>query len=74
MPGDCVCALFEEFATRAIISTTEDEVDFGEAFGCARCLVDVVAAEVADVIDRFLNWEGSEVLIAEGYGPLVTIS
>lgn len=72
MPGNCVCALFEELSTGAVVSTTEDEMNFREAFWCAGCLVDVMAAEVADVIDGFLNWEGGEVLVTEGCRSLVT--
>lgn len=72
VPGNCVRALFEKLATGAVVSTTEDEVNFWEALWCAGCLVDVVAAKVADIIDCFLDWEGSEVLITEGCRLLVT--
>lgn len=67
MPGDGVCALLEELGASAVVGAAEDEVDFWEALGCAGGLVDVVAAEVAGVFDGILDWEGSEVLVTEGW-------
>ena len=46
-------------------------MDFWEALGSAGGLVDVVAAEVAGVVDYFLDGEVGEVLVAEGWDLLV---
>jgi len=68
VPGDGVGALLEELGAGAVVCAAEDEVDFREAFGGARGLVDVVSAEVACIVDYFLDGEGGEVLVAEGCG------
>lgn len=65
VPGDRIGALFEESGTGAIVRTAEDEMDLGEALGCAGGLVDVVSAEVSGVLDGVLDGEGREILIAE---------
>ena len=51
----------------AVVGTAEDEVDFWETFGCTGGLVYVVAAKVAGIVDGFLDGEGGEVLVAEGW-------
>jgi hypothetical protein len=65
VPGDGVGALLEEGLTGAVVGAAEDEVDLREAFGGSGGLVDVVAAEVAGVVDDFLDRAGCEVLVAE---------
>lgn len=67
VPGDGVGAGFEELGAVAVVGTAEDEVDFGEAFGGAGGLVDVVAAEVAAKVEGFVDGEVGEVLVAEGW-------
>lgn len=57
VPGNGVGALLEELGAGAVVGAAEDEVDFREALGCTGGLVDVVTAEVAGVVDGFLDGE-----------------
>jgi hypothetical protein len=66
VPGNGVGALLEELGAGAVVGATEDEVDFWEPLGGTGGLVYVVTAEVAGVVDGFLDGEGGEVLVAEG--------
>ena len=50
-----------------------DEVDFWVAFGGARCLMDVMAAEVAAKIKSLVYWKGCKVLVAEDWRLLVRL-
>lgn len=67
VPGDGVCALLQEGCAGAVVCAPEDQVDLREALGGAGCLVDVVSAEVAGVLDCFLDGQRSEVLVPEGW-------
>jgi hypothetical protein len=67
VPGNCVGALCQEIGASTIVCTPEDQVDFWESLGGTRCLVNVVTTEVASPVNGFLDGEGCEVLIAEGY-------
>lgn len=66
MPGNGICALFEEFSTGAVSRTTVDHVDLWEPLGRPRGLVDVMPAKVARVVDDLLKGAGGKVLVAEG--------
>ena len=50
-----------------------DEVDFWVSFGCAGCLVDVVAPEIATEIERWVYGEGCKVLVTEDWGLSVQL-
>ncbi len=58
VPGDGTCAVGEELIYAVVASSAVDEVDLWEAFGRARCGVDVVAAELLVLARRF-TWSQS---------------
>ena len=55
MPGDGVGALLQELGPGVIIGAAEDKMNFWEALGSARGLMDMVAAKVAGVVDCFFD-------------------
>lgn len=73
VPGDGVGALLQERRADVVVCAAEDEVDLRESLWRARGLVDVVSAEVAGVVDGFLDGQGGEVLVSEGWFVMVSL-
>ena len=65
MPGDAVGTRGEEVFCRSISSTTVYKMDFWVSFWCARCGVDVEAAEIPAPVKGFMYRELGEILIAK---------
>lgn len=67
VPGDSVRTGRQELSGRLVFGSTVHQVDFREALGGTRGLVDVVTAEVATEFDGFGDGELCEVLVSEGW-------
>ena len=67
MPCHRVGVCGEKLGARSVVGTAVNQVNFGEALGSTRGLVDMVAAKVGAKFDGFVDGEFGKVLIAEGY-------
>lgn len=65
VPRHGVCALFEEILAGGVVGATVDEVDLGKAVRRSRSRVDVVAAEVAYVVEGILDIDACKILVPE---------